>query len=262
MIRSLHFFMPLLLCFFSLAASAAIKTEIVEYKEGSTVLEGYLAYNDAIKNKAPGVIIVHEWMGLGEYSKSRARQMAELGYIAFAADIYGKGVRPKDAKEAGELAGKYKGDRKLLRARALAALDALKKNPKVDTSKILAMGYCFGGTTVLEMAMAGAPVKGVVSFHGGLDFPNLADVKNIKSKLLILHGAIDPYVPPEQVNSFTKALNDNKVDYQFTMYSGAVHSFTNPESGNDPSKGAAYNPVADRRSFEATKTFFREVTAQ
>lgn len=240
---------------------AKIKTETVEYKEGDTVLEGYLAYDDAKKTKRPGVIVVHEWMGLGEYTKRRTREMAELGYIAFAADIYGKGIRAKDAKEAGELAGKYKGNRSLLRTRAMAAFDTLKKNKLVDSSKMLAMGYCFGGTTVLEMAMSGAELKGVVSFHGGLDFAtDLADAKAIKSKLLILHGAIDPFVPAEQVNSFSKALNDNNIDYQFVSYSGAVHSFTNPESGNDNKKGAAYNAVADKRSFEAMKVFFKEVT--
>lgn len=164
--------MALLISFIGLSASAAVKTEVVEYKEGSTTLEGFLAYNDTVKSKAPGVVIVHDWMGLAENSKNRARQMAELGYVAFAADIYGKGSRPKDAKEAGEFAGKYKGDRKLLRARAMAALDALKKNPKANPSDIVAMGYCFGGTTVLEMALAGAPLKGVASFHGGLDFPS------------------------------------------------------------------------------------------
>jgi dienelactone hydrolase len=187
--------------------------------------------------------------------------MAEMGYVAFAADIYGKGVRPKDAKEAGELAGKYKAVRKVLRGRVLAAYDTLKKNPKVDTNKMLAMGYCFGGTTALELAMSGVPLRGVASFHGGLDFPSdIGDVKNIKTKLLIMHGALDPFVPADQVNTFTKALNDAKTDYQFIIYSGAVHAFTVPEAGNDLSKGTAYNALADKRSFQAMKTFFQDVT--
>lgn len=241
-------------------ALAAIQTEAVAYKDGSANLEGFIAYDDATKGKAPAVIIVHEWMGLEDFSKQKAREMAELGYIAFAADVYGKGIRPKDAKEAAEMAGKYKGDRNLMRSRAKAAYEALRKNPKVDPNRIVAMGYCFGGTTVLEMALAGLPLKGIVSFHGGLEFPKtLVDAKNIKTKLLILHGAVDPYVPADQVNSFLKALNDNKVDYQFVAYSGAVHSFTNPKAGDDPSKGAAYNAVADRRSTVAMKTFFEEV---
>lgn len=257
------FFLTLALLIFSQLSHAKIKTETIEYKEGDIVLEGYLAYDDSKSSPRPGVIIVHEWMGLGEYTKRRAREVAELGYVAFAADIYGKGIRAKDAKEAGELAGKYKSNRPLLRARALAALDTLKKNKLVNKDKLMAMGYCFGGTTVLEMAMAGADLKGVVSFHGGLDFAtDISDVSKIKSKLLILHGAIDPFVPAEQVNSYTKALNDNKIDYQFVAYSGAVHSFTNPDAGNDASKGAAYNETADKRSFVAMKNFFAEVTAK
>jgi dienelactone hydrolase len=248
--------------FFSLSSFAAIKTETVEYKEGTTTLEGFLAYDDAVKVKRPGVIVVHAWMGLNDYVKGRAKQLAELGYVAFAGDIYGKGVRPKDTKQAGELATKFKSDRALLRARANAAFETLKTNPKVDASKMLAMGYCFGGTTVLEMAMSGLPLKGIVSFHGGLDFPSLAtDSSKIKSPLLVLHGAVDPYVPADQVSAFTKAMDQAKVDYQFVAYSGAVHAFTEPEAGNDPSKGAAYNEKADKRSFEAMKDFFKEVTA-
>jgi dienelactone hydrolase len=245
---------------FSLSGFAAIKTEVVEYKDGSTTMEGFLAYNDSLKGKAPGVVIVHDWMGLNDYAKRRAREMAEMGYVAFAADIYGKGVRPKDAKEAADAAGKIKADRKVMRSRAQAAFETLKKNPKVDGNKMLAMGYCFGGTTVLEMAMAGLPLKGVASFHGGLDFPNtLGGVKNIKAKLLIMHGALDPYVPAEQVETFTKALNDNKTDYEFIAYSGAVHAFTVPEAGNDNSKGAAYNAAADKHSFQHMKDFFTEI---
>ena len=254
-------FLILLISLFSISTFAAIKTEVVEYKEGDTVLEGFLAYNDSMKGKKPGVIIVHEWMGVGDYVKNRARQLAELGYVAFAADIYGKGTRPKDQKEAAEFATKYRGDRKLLRARAMAAHDYLSKHKRVDSANMLAMGYCFGGTTVLEMGLAGAPLKGIVSFHGGLEFPTLAaDAKNIKAPLLIEHGAIDPFVPQEQVNTFLKALNDNKVNYEFVAHSGAVHGFTQQEAGTDPSKGMAYNAQADKRSFEDMKDFFQEVT--
>lgn len=245
----------------SLTTMGAIKNEMVEYKQGDTTLEGYLVHNPAVRMKQPAVIIVHAWMGLDDFVKQKADEMAKMGYVAFAADIYGKGQRPKDQKEAAEMSGKYKADRALLRARAQAALDQVMKNPKVDRNKIVAMGYCFGGTTVLEMAMAGLPLAGVVSFHGGLDFPKtLADTKNIKGQLLILHGAIDPFVPADQVATFTKALNDNKINYEFIAYSGAVHSFTHPTAGNDISKGQAYNAVADRRSTEDMKDFFRELT--
>ena len=237
-----------------------IKTETLEYKEGTTVLEGYVAYDDALKGKRPGIVIVHNWMGLSDGTKKRAQDLAKIGYVAFAADIYGKGVRASNPDEAGKLATQYKTNRPMMRARAMAALEALKKLPQVDTNKLNAMGYCFGGTVALEMAMSGAPLNGVVSFHGGLDFPaTLADVKNIKSKLMILHGAIDPYVPAEQVNTYTKALNDSNIDYQFIAYSGAVHAFTEEAAGNDIKKGAAYNKAADLRSFGAMKAFLAEV---
>jgi dienelactone hydrolase len=242
----------------ALPASAAVKTEVVEYKDGDQVCEGFLAYDDAVKEKRPGVVVVHEWMGLGDYAKGRATKLAELGYVAFAADIYGKGVRAKDPKEAGQLAGRYKGDLPLLRSRARAAFDTLAGNGRVDTAKVFAIGYCFGGTTVLELARSGAPLAGVVSFHGGLATKDPADAKRIRCPVLALHGAADPYVPPAEVAAFQKEMDDAKVDWQMVFYAGAVHSFTNPASGSDPSKGAAYNERADRRSWEAMKAFFAE----
>lgn len=239
---------------------AAIKTETVTYKEGSEELEGFIAYDDAKKGALPAVIIVHDWMGPSEYTQMRAKQMAELGYYAFAADIYGKKLRPKNGDEAAKAAGDFRnGDRKLLRARAKAAYDYVSKQTQADKKKISAMGYCFGGTAVLEMARAGLPLKGVVSFHGGLSNPNPKDTAKIKTKLLVLHGAIDPYVPAEEVATFTKELNDAKVDYQFVSYSGSVHAFTQKGAGNDISKGAAYNEAADKRSFIAMKDFLQEV---
>ncbi|MBI5444778.1 MAG: dienelactone hydrolase family protein [Deltaproteobacteria bacterium] len=244
----------------ALPAVAAVKTEVVEYQDGDQTCEGFLAYDDAVKSRRPGIVVVHEWMGLGDYAKGRAKQLAELGYVAFAADIYGKGIRAKDAKEAGQLAGKYKGDLPLLRSRARAAFDPLAKNGRVDAASLFAIGYCFGGTTVLELARSGAPLAGVVSFHGGLSTKDPADAKSIKGRVLVLHGAADPYVPPAEVAAFQKEMTDAKVDWQMVFYSGAVHSFTNPGSGNDPSKGAAYDAKADRRSWEAMKAFFAEAT--
>ena len=244
----------------ALPASAAVKTEVVEYKDGEQICEGFLAYDDAAKGKRPGVVVVHEWMGLGDYAKERAMKLAELGYVAFAADIYGKGIRAKDTKEAGQLAGKYKGDLPLLRSRARAAFDTLARNPRTDPAKIFAIGYCFGGTTALELARSGAPLAGTVSFHGGLATKDPADAKNVKGRVLVLHGAADPYVPPTEVAAFQKEMDDAKVDWQMVYYAGAVHSFTNPGAGNDPSKGAAYDAKADRRSWEAMKAFFAEAT--
>jgi dienelactone hydrolase len=245
----------------SCVSLAKIKTETVEYKQGDQTLQGYLAYDTAVKSARPGVLIVHAWMGLDEYTKRRARELAKLGYVAFAADIYGKGIRPKNADEAGKLATEYRsGDRKLLRSRAQAALDELKKNKMVDQSHLYAIGYCFGGTAVMELAMTGAPLKAVVAFHGGLDFSQtMGDVKNIKAHVLILHGALDPYSPKEQVDALEKAMNDAKLDYEIVLYANAVHAFTDPGAGNDPSKGTAYNPIADRRSFQAMENFFHEM---
>jgi dienelactone hydrolase len=240
------------------SAYAKIQSKAIEYKDGDAVLEGYLVYDDASNEKRPGVLVVHEWMGLGAYEKGRAEQLATLGYVAFAADIYGKGIRPKDAKEAGEFAGKYRGnDRKVLRSRVNAALDVMKKQSMVDPKKTAAIGYCFGGTTVLELARSGADVAGVVSFHGGLAAS--ADMKNIKAKVLALHGADDPFVKSEEVLAFQDEMRKAGVDWYFVSYGNAVHSFSNPASGNDNSKGAAYNEKADKRSWEAMRKFFKEI---
>jgi len=244
---------------FATGGNAAMKTENVEYKDGGTVLEGYMAYDGAVNTPRPAVMIVHQWKGLGEYEKMRARQLADSGYIAFAIDVYGKGVRPKGMPEAGKISSSYKENRPLFRQREQAALEFLKKNPLVDQNKIVIMGYCFGGTGALELGRSGAPLAGIVSFHGGLSNPTPADAKNIKAKSLILHGAIDPNVKPEEVFAFQKEMNDAKVDYQFVSYSGAVHSFTEKAAGNDISKGAAYNEAADRRSWAALMDFLAEV---
>jgi dienelactone hydrolase len=240
-------------------AEAAIKTRMVEYNDGDTVLEGYLAYDDAIKGKMPAVLIVHEWTGLGEYVKKRAEQIAGLGYAAFAVDIYGKGVRPDSREEAAKQAGIYRRDRQLMRRRAIAGLKEVKKFSFVDGSRIAAIGYCFGGGVVLELARSGADVKGVVSFHGNLDTPNPEDAKNIKAKVLVCHGADDPHVSMEQVTAFQNEMRNAKADWEMIIYGNAVHSFTNPDSGNEPSMGAAYNKEADNRSWEAMKAFFKEI---
>lgn len=239
--------------------SAEIYTETFEYKQGDAVLEGYLAYDDAVKDRRPGIIVVHEWTGVGDYVKNRVRQLAGLGYIALAVDIYGKGIRPKDPQEAKIQADIYRQDRVLMRRRVLAGLEVLKQHPLTDPGKIAAIGYCFGGGTVLELARSGAEVNGVVSFHGNLDTPHPQDAKNIRAKVLVLHGADDPYVSAESVAAFQKEMRDAKVDWSMIVYGGAVHSFTNPESGSDPAKGSAYNEKADRRSWQAMLDFFEEI---
>ena len=241
------------------AAEAAIKTRDVEYRQGDTVLEGYVAWDDAAPAKRPGILVVHEWTGINAYIRRRVEQLAGLGYVAFAADVYGKGVRPATRQAAAAEAGRYKGDRPLLRARVRAGLEELRRQPGVDAGRIAAIGYCFGGTAALELARSGADVLGVVSFHGGLDTPTPGDAKNVKARLLVLTGADDPNVPPSQVSAFEDEMRAAKVDWQLVAYSGAVHGFTNPDNGSDPSRGVAYDAAADRRSWIAMKDFFAEL---
>ncbi len=240
----------------TLSAHAKIVTKTIEYKQGDATLEGYLAYDDAMTGKRPGVLVVHQWLGLTDYEKHRAEQLAALGYVAFCADIYGKGIRPKDTTEAGVEATKYKSNRALLRLRVNAGLDELRKNELVDRSRVAAIGYCFGGTTVIELARSGADIAGIVSFHGGLDSPAPADGKNIKCKVLICHGADDPFTKPADLAAFEDEMRQAGVDWVLIKYGGAVHSFTQPMAGNDNSTGAAYNERADRRSWAAMKMFF------
>jgi dienelactone hydrolase len=238
---------------------AKLQTQAVIFKDGMIPLEGFLAYDDAVLAPRPGILVVHDWMGVSEETKRRCTMLADLGYVAFAADIYGKRVRPTTAEEAGKLAGKYKGDRALYRKRLNLALDVLQKDSRVDPKKLAAIGYCFGGTGVLELARSGADLRGVVSFHGGLDSLHPEDAKAIKARILVLHGADDPFVPAADVAAFQEELRKAGVDWQMTYYSGAVHAFTNPGAGSDNSKGAAYNEKADRRSWEAMKAFFAEI---
>lgn len=239
---------------------AEIKTKVVTYSDGDVVLEGFVAWDSELEGKkSPGVLISHQWMGLTDYEKGRCKQLAELGYVAFALDIYGKDYRPTEQGEAAQSAGVFKKDRALYRKRLNLGLAQLVAQDGVDKNQIAAIGYCFGGTGVLELARSGAKVSGVVSFHGGLDSPSPADGKNIQSKILVCHGADDPFVPAVDIEAFKKELNDSKVDWQMNYYSGAVHSFTQPMAGNDNSRGAAYNEKADQRSWAAMKSFFAEI---
>jgi dienelactone hydrolase len=243
---------------FLLAATATtgggpmlVKSRTVDYKIGDQSFEGVFVYPQASKVKLPGVLMVHNWMGVSDETKKQAERMAKLGLAVFAVDVYGKGVRAKAAQDAMALAGKYKGDRKLFRERLLRGLEVLREQKEVDPTKIVAAGYCFGGTGVIELARAGADVQAVVSFHGGLDSPNPADGKNIKAKVVALQGADDPYVKPADIAAFQNEMRSHNVDWQMTVYGGAVHSFTDVGAGNDVKTGAAYNQKADQRSFAA-----------
>lgn len=258
--KNLLSLIPVLLL--AMKAQGAIHTEPVDYQQGGTTLEGFLAYDDSTSVKRPGVLIVHQWQGITDYEKMRARMLAELGYVAFCADIYGKDSRPQSLKEAGALAGKFKADRTLLRARVNAGLDQLKSGQFVDADRVAAIGYCFGGTTVIELARSGAKINGVVSFHGGLDSPTPADGKNIRCKMLILAGADDPFQKSEDLEAFEQEMRDAKVDWQITFYGGAVHAFTERDVDAQNRPGLKYNERADKRSWQAMKNFFAEIFNQ
>jgi dienelactone hydrolase len=236
-----------------------MKTELMEYKEGATTLEGYAAYVPT-GDKRPGILLAPDWMAVtASFSNRRADMLCSLGYNVFVADIYGKGVRPTAMEACAAEMTKYRSNRPLLRARARAALDTLRKLPNTDTSRLGAIGYCFGGTTVLELARDGADVKGVVSFHGNLDTPNPADAKNIKGHVLVLHGADDPIVPDTEVLAFEKEMREAKVDWQLVAYGNSVHAFTNWNVPANTPGPAAYEAKADKRSWIAMQEFFKEV---
>src|SRR5688572_23217565 len=242
----------------TMPARAAIRNEIIEYRHGDTTMEGVLVFDDAGASPKPAVLVVHEWWGLNDYARYRARQLAEMGYVAFAVDMYGKGVRAQNLEECQKLSGALKADRPTMRARINAALDTLRSRKEVDPKKIAAIGYCFGGTCALELARSGADVAGIVAFHAGLSTPMPA-AENVKPKVLVCHGADDPFVPDKELVDFVGEMKAARANYQVNVYGGAVHTFTNPAAGNDPSKGSAYNEQADRRSWQDMKDFFAEV---
>jgi len=235
-------------------------TETVDYADAkSTPLQGYVVYDDAISGKRPGVIIVHDWRGLTDTTKKRAEMIAQLGYLAFAADIYGKGVRPSTVPEYGKQATIYKSDRTLFRERERAAYHALLKQPLLDPTKIAAIGYCFGGTGVIEMAWDGLDLKGVVSFHGGLDAQPLSPGAKIKPKVLALCGADDPFEKPADMKAFEQQLKDDNFDYVIISYGHAQHAFTDEGVDTLNLPGAKYNAAADERSWHAMRGFFQEL---
>jgi dienelactone hydrolase len=243
----------------ALAALPILAGQPLAYREGAVSLSGYVARPNHVQGLVPGVLVLHQWMGLTGHERMEADRLADLGYVAVAADIYGENVRPKDMKEAAAQAGIYKGDRALYRRRIRAGLDALLAQAGVDPQRVAVIGFCFGGTGALEAARAGLPVKGVVSFHGGLDFVPAQDPAAIAAKVLVCTGADDPSVPPQAVAAFMDEMRRTRADYTFIAYGGAVHAFTQKEAGNDNSKGAAYNEAAAVRSWQHMKDFLAEL---
>lgn len=242
----------------SLSAEGKMKTEECTYKLDTTTFKGFLAYDDAVKGKRPGVLVVHEWWGLNDFAKTQAKKLAEMGYVALAADMYGNGMNTTDPKVAGALAHSLRGTPQM-RERAFAGLSALMRRAEVDSNRVAAIGFCFGGSAVLDLAYGGANVKGVVTFHGGLFSPKEQDIKNIKTKVLVLHGADDPTMPRDTVLAFQESMRKSGADWQMVYYGNAVHGFTNPANGTVNSKGAAYNQLAAQRSWKAMEEFLKEV---
>ena len=252
--RLLAFFAAVLL---AAPAGAKLRTRVVDYKDGDVALQGYAVWDDGFTDKRPGVLVVHEWWGHGPYARRRAEMLAKQGFTAFALDMYGKGVYATDHEQAGKLAGAFFADRAAMRRRAALGLDELRKLPYVDAAKLAAIGYCFGGTTVLELARMGADLKGVASFHGNLATPTPA-TEAPKAKIAVFQGGDDQMTLPA-LPAFEDEMRKVKADWRVTTYGGAVHSFTVPEAGNDNAKGMAYNKEADERSWKALLDFFAEI---
>lgn len=252
-----------LLCLLTGSARAAFVTEPVEYSDGETVMSGYLAYDDAVKGKRPGILVVHEWWGHNDYARKRAEMLAGLGYTALAVDMYGEGKVAAHPEEAGEFASAVKQQFATSgKNRFLAAMDILQNHPTVDAARIGAIGYCFGGSTVLQMARYGLDLKGVVSFHGSLGTDAPAHPGAVKAKVLVAHGADDSFISPEEIQAFKQEMETAGVDYRFIGYPGAVHSFTNPDADKIAAEFGlpiAYNAAADEQSWKDMQEFFQEI---
>jgi dienelactone hydrolase len=244
------------------ASWAKVETKTIAYEHAGQKLEGFLAWDDAVRGKRPGVLVVHEWWGLNDYARSRARQLAELGYVAFALDMYGEAKTAKHPAEAREMAGKVRANVQSWRERAQKGLDVLRSQDTVDPKRVAAIGYCFGGSTVLQLAFAGADVAGVVSFHGSLPAPEKDDLKKIRAKILVCHGAADAFIPAAQIDAFRAALDEAAADWQMVYYAGAKHSFTNPGADAAGLDGLKYDKNADQRSWAHMKLFFDEIFAK
>lgn len=237
---------------------AEIKTKKITYQHAGTELEGVLAWDDSKSSPRPGILVVHEWWGLNDYAKSRAKQLAEMGYVAFALDMYGQGKVTNHPAQAGEWAGQIRENTDAWKARALAGLEILKQQPYVDNSKLAAIGYCFGGSTVLQLGYANVGLKGVASFHGALTPPS-EEGDDIATKILICHGANDAFISEDSAQTIRQALTKRNADWQMIYYANARHGFTNPNAGDYGLDNLKYDKAADERSWEAMDEFFEEL---
>lgn len=251
-----------LCCLAVSAAQAAVQGREVSYEADGTTLKGYLAYDDAVKGKRPAVLVVHEWWGHNEYARSRARKLAEMGYLALAVDMYGDGKTANHPDDAKKFMMAATSNMDTLKARFDAALNYLKSRRIVEPDNIAALGYCFGGAVVLNMARLGAPLKGVASYHGSLGTASPAEPGKVKAKVAVFTGEADPMIPPEQVSAFKAEMDKAGVSYTVTVYPGAKHSFTNPEAdqyGRQFNMPLAYDAKADADSWAQTAVFLKDV---
>ena len=239
-----------------------MKTETISYSDGDVTLKGFLAYDEKRTDKRPGVLVMPEAFGLGKNAKARAQRLAELGYVALGGDPFGDGKEFTDLQEAIKVAGALMADPAKFRARARAGIDKLASLPQVDSSRLAAIGYCMGGTFALELARDGAPLRGVVSFHGGLQTQRPAQPGQVKAKVLVCHGSDDPMIPVAQVNGFVDEMTKARADWELIAYGNTVHSFTNPDADGTMMPGIKFNAQSDARSWLAMKNFFEEIFAK
>lgn len=244
------------------STQAAIVAKNIDYQVEGSTMKGYMVYDDNIKGQRPGVLVVHEWWGLNDYVRKRARMLAELGYTAFALDMYGQGKQAQHPDDAKKFSSEVMKNQAMAKARFQAALELLRKDKTVDPRRIAAVGYCFGGAVALEMARSGMDLAGVASFHGMLATANPAQAGAVKAKILVMTGAADPFVPPDQIAQFKKEMDAAKADYKLMEYPGAKHGFTNPDAdryGKEFNLPLAYNKDADLASWKEMQDFFQRI---
>jgi dienelactone hydrolase len=252
----------LMLILVSSVTHAEIIGKVVEYTANNVALKGYLAYDNTLKGKRPAVIVVHEWWGVTDYPKKRAEMLASLGYVAFAVDMYGDGKVADNPGDAQKLAGESMKDLSLLKAKFVAAIELLKRNEHVDSTRIAAIGYCYGGGVVLNMARTGVDLKGVVSFHGSLATTTPAKKGNVKAKILVCNGGADKSISENDIKNFKQEMTAADADFKFISYKGALHAFTNPaatELGKKFNMPIAYNESGDKKSWKEMRRFLKAI---
>ncbi len=238
----------------------SIQIRQLEYKDGNTVLEAHIAWDEAVHGSRPGVLVSHAWGGRTEFEDRKAERLAELGYVGFALDLYGQGITGSGPEENAALMQPFLDDRPMLQRRMQLALDTLRGTKDVDSSRVAAIGFCFGGLCVLDLARAGADLRGVVSFHGLLGSPGNTDGNAMKAKALVLHGWQDPLAKPDELLAFAEEMKRLGADWQLNAYGNCMHAFTNPNA-NDSAQGMLYDATADRRSWDSMQLFLNEVFA-